>query len=139
MNITLPVGTLVATALLVGLALSAPAAHAATPQELLAGYSAKLPAPPSPERGEKLFNNNFGTQMGLSCSSCHGALPTKTGKDQITEKSIPPLAPAFNPTRFTDRSKVDHWFRLNCKDIVGRDCTNAEKADVLSWLLTLKP
>jgi hypothetical protein len=139
MNLAPLFSTRLATALLVGLACAAPAAQAATPQELLAAYSAKLPAPPSPERGEKLFNNNFGTQMGLSCGSCHGAVPTKTGKDQITEKSIAPLAPAFNSSRFTDRSKVDHWFRLNCKDIVGRDCTNAEKADVLSWLLTLKP
>ena len=39
----------------------------------------------------------------------------------------------------TDRSKVDNNFRLNCTDVVGRDCTAAEKADVLAWLLTLKP
>jgi cytochrome c peroxidase len=139
MNVTALSGARTATVLLVALVCAAPLSHAATPQELLAAYSAKLPAPPSPERGEKLFNKNFGTQMGLSCGSCHGAVPTKQGKDQITEKSIPPLAPAANPTRFTDRAKVDHWFRLNCKDIVGRDCTAAEKADVLSWLLTLKP
>jgi hypothetical protein len=30
-------------------------------------------------------------------------------------------------------------FRMNCKDVVGRECTAAEKADVLSWLLTVKP
>ena len=33
----------------------------------------------------------------------------------------------------------DGWFRNNCKDVVGRDCSAAEKADVLAWLLTLKP
>ena len=139
MSLTPLVRTVFATALMVGIAGFAPAAIAATPQELLAGYTAKAGAPPSPERGQKLFTTNFGTQMGMSCSSCHGAEPIKQGKDQITEKSIPPLAPAYNPSRFTDRSKVDHWFRLNCKDIVGRDCTAGEKADVMSWLLTLKP
>jgi len=48
-------------------------------------------------------------------------------------------APAANPARFTDRTAVELNFRINCKDVVGRECTAAEKADVLAWLLTLKP
>jgi hypothetical protein len=114
-------------------------AHAATPAELLAGYVAKAGAPASPERGQRLFTTNFGRDLGWSCSSCHGAVPTKEGKDQMTEKRIAPLAPAFNAERFTDRAKSENAFRLNCKDVIGRDCTAGEKADVLSWLLTLKP
>jgi len=66
-------------------------------------------------------------------------VPTKAGKDAVSEKPIAPMAPAFNPARFTDRTKVDHQFRVNCKYVVGRECTAGEKADVLSWLLTLKP
>ena len=64
---------------------------------------------------------------------------TAKGRNALSEKSIEPLAPAFNPARFTDRSKVDGWFKNNCKDVLGRDCTVAEKADILSWLLTFKP
>jgi cytochrome c peroxidase len=125
-------------ALLLATGLLSPAT-AATPDELLAAYTAKAGAPASAERGQKFFNTNFGRDFGWSCATCHGAVPTKSGKDAATEKRIGPLAPAYNPTRFTDAAKVENLFRLNCKDVVGRDCTVAEKADVLSWLLTLRP
>ncbi len=120
-------------------ALALPVAQAATPAELLAGFEAQAKAPGSPERGQRLFTTNFGREMGFSCSSCHGPVPVKAGRDQVTEKSIKPLAPAANPARFTDKSTVENAFRLNCRDVVGRECTAAEKADLLSWLITLKP
>lgn len=126
-----------ALALLACIAL--PAARAATPAELLAAYEAQAKATASPERGQKLFTTNFGRELGFSCSSCHGAEPVKAGRDQVTDKAIRPLAPAYNAQRFSDKTKVDTWFRLNCQDVVGRDCTAGEKADVLSWLISLKP
>ena len=116
-----------------------PGVQAATPAEVLAVYTAKAGAPPVPERGQKLFTTNFGRDLGLSCSSCHGAVPVRPGKDQITDKPIGALAPAANLARFTDKVKVENWFRLNCKDFVGRECTAAEKADVMAWLISLKP
>jgi hypothetical protein len=116
-----------------------PSALAATPAELLAAYTAQAGAPASAERGQQMFNTNFGRELGWSCASCHGTVPTKSGRHAVTDKLIAPLAPAFNPQRFTDRTKVESFFRLNCKDVVGRECTAGEKADVLSWLLTLKP
>lgn len=122
------------------LALAAmPIAQAAKPTELLAEYTAKAGAPASPERGEKLFTIKGASDMGWSCASCHGATPTGKGRHALSEKSIEPLAPAFNPARFTDRGKVDGWFKNNCKDVLNRECTMAEKADILSWLLTFKP
>jgi len=120
------------------LALAAGLAQAATPAELLAGYSALAGGTPSAERGQKLFTTNFGRDLGLSCASCHGAPPTKPGKDVVSEKPIAPLAPAFNARRFTDKAKVETNFNLNCKDVVGRICTPGEKADVLAWLISLK-
>jgi hypothetical protein len=48
-------------------------------------------------------------------------------------------APAFNPKSFTDAAKTEKWFRRNCNDVVGRECSAAEKADVLAWLMSLKP
>jgi len=117
----------------------APAAHAATPAELLAGYSAQAAAPASPERGQRFFKTNHGQDFGWSCASCHTADPAQPGKHAISEKAIAPLAPAASAKRFTDASKAEFHFRLNCKDVVGRECSPGEKADVLSWLLTLKP
>lgn len=122
--------------LLAGLGL-ATTALGETPAELLAAYQAKAAAPASPERGKTLFTTNFGQQMGWSCSSCHTADPTRPGRDDVSDKPIKPMAPGVNPHRFTDRSKVENAFRLNCKDVVGRECTAQEKADVLAWLISL--
>lgn len=122
-------------ALLAALALPA---QAGTADELLVSYVAKAGAPASAERGQKLFNTNFGKVMGFSCASCHTATPTRPGKDEVTEKRIKPLAPSANAERFTDAKKAEFHFDLNCTDVVGRLCTPGEKADVLAWLMTLK-
>ena len=44
----------------------------------------------------------------------------------------------INAERFTDTAKAEKWFRRNCNDVAGRECTAAEKADMLAWLLTLR-
>ena len=112
-------------------------AHAATPSELLAGYAAQAGNPPVAARGQAFFTTRHGKDW--SCSSCHGALPTQTGKHAATGKPIQPLAPAFHAERFTDSAKTEKWFRRNCNDVVGRECSPGEKADVLAWLVSLKP
>jgi mono/diheme cytochrome c family protein len=116
--------------------LSCLSAAAATPAELLDGYRSAAAAAPAPARGQQLFTTPQGREW--SCASCHGALPTQAGRHAATGKAIAALAPAFNAERFTDGAKVEKWFRRNCNDVVGRECTAAEKADVLAWLLTLK-
>lgn len=112
-------------------------ALAATPADLLQGYSAQAGAPPQAARGQAFFTTRQGREW--SCASCHGALPTQAGRHAATGKPIAALAPGFNPERFTDGTKADKWFRRNCNDVVGRECSAAEKADLLAWLLTLKP
>lgn len=124
-------------AALIASAAATPAANAATPAQLLAGYSAQAGSAAVPERGRQLFTTRHGREW--SCSSCHGATPTQAGKHAATGKPIGALAPAFNAERFTDAAKTEKWFRRNCNDVLGRECTDAEKADVLAWLLTLKP
>jgi cytochrome c peroxidase len=113
-----------------------PWAQAVTPAEQLAAYSAQAGAPAQAQRGQQLFTTKQGRDW--SCSSCHTAAPTVDGKHASTGKVIAPLAPAFNPERFTDTAKTEKWFRRNCNDVVGRECTPGEKADVLAWLLTFK-
>ena len=44
-----------------------------------------------------------------------------------------------DPKTFTDTAKVDKWFRRNCKDVLSRECSAAEKADVMAFLTHLKP
>jgi cytochrome c peroxidase len=111
-------------------------AQAATPAEQLVGYTAQAGSPAQSARGKEFFTIKHGKDW--SCSSCHTATPTVDGKHASTGKVIAPLAPAFNPERFTEPAKTEKWFRRNCNDVVGRECTATEKADVLAWLLTLK-
>lgn len=130
-NFTLLSGVLIVA----GVALS-PLVHAVSPAEQLAGYAVQAATPAQPARGQQLFTSKHGKDW--SCASCHTATPTVDGKHASTGKAIGPLAPAFNPERFTDTVKTEKWFRRNCNDVMGRECTASEKADVLSWLLTLK-
>ncbi len=134
---TLPSLRCAAGAVAVALISAVPAARAVTPAEQLASYAAQAGAPPAPARGQQLFTSTHGREW--SCASCHGAVPTQAGKHASTGKPIGALAPAFNPERFVDAAKTEKWFRRNCNDVLGRECSPAEKADVLAWLMTLKP
>jgi hypothetical protein len=125
------------SALALALSVAATSARAVTPVEQLASYSAQAGAPPSASRGQQFFTTTHGREW--SCASCHGAVPTAPGRHASTGKSIGALAPAFNADRFTDNAKTEKWFRRNCNDVLGRECSAAEKADALAWLLALKP
>jgi hypothetical protein len=118
------------------LALVAPAG-AAAPAELLQGYAAQAGSTPSAVRGQQFFVVSHGKEW--SCSSCHGESPTQAGRHAATGKAIGALAPAANDRRFTDGAKVEKWFRRNCNDVLGRECSAGEKADVLAWLIGQKP
>lgn len=124
-------------ALLMAAALCLPV-HAAdtTISQQLARWSAQAAAPGDTARGSAFFNNRHGGEW--SCASCHGTPPTGAGKHASTGKTIDPLAPAFNAKAFTDTARVDKWFRRNCKDVLARECSAAEKADVLAYLASLK-
>ena len=134
----LPAALLAATTASMLLLLMLPAAsQAATPVQLLSGYTDQAGAQPSAARGQQLFTARHGRDW--QCASCHGAVPTVPGKHASTGKPIAPLAPAANDQRFTDVAKTEKWFRRNCNDVLGRECSAGEKADVMAWLLTLKP
>ena len=131
-----PLRTGLTAALALAAILLSATTHAATPAELLAGYTAQAGQPALPAQGQQLFTTRQGRDW--SCSSCHGAVPVQAGKHASTGKAISALAPAFSPERFTDAAKTEKWFRRNCNDVLGRECSAGEKANVLSWLLTLK-
>ena len=123
--------------LLVGLALLSfiGVAVSATPQGLLKGYESQS-GKASPARGEQFFNAKHGKEW--SCASCHENPPNHDTKHIVTGKVIKPLSPNVNPERFVDQAKAEKWFKRNCNDVLGRECTAQEKADVLSWLMTVK-
>jgi cytochrome c peroxidase len=116
-------------------ALLATSAGATTAAEQLAAYERMAGAAGQAARGQQFFTQRHGGEW--SCASCHTSQPMADGRHASTGKHIAPLAPAANPQRFTDAAKTEKWFRRNCKDVLGRECTAAEKADVLAWLLSL--
>lgn len=115
--------------------LTANTAFAASPQELLTAYEAKS-AKAVPARGEQFFNAKHGKDW--SCASCHDSLPNHETKHIVTGKVIQALSPSRNSARFSDPAKVEKWFKRNCNDVLARECSAQEKADVLSWLITIK-
>ena len=112
------------------------AAAATSPTQLLAEQQKLAGAPADAARGKTFFTSRHGRDW--SCSSCHGETPVQQGKHASTGKAIGPLAPGANAERFSDTAKVDKWFRRNCNDVLGRECSAGEKADVMAWLMTLK-
>lgn len=73
-----------------------------------------------------------------SCSSCHTDNPLNKGKHVDTGKPIQPLSPVTNEARFKDLQKVETKFKKHCNNIIGRDCTPAEKSNYVTYLLSLK-
>jgi len=116
-------------------------AAAQNPQSITRSYEAEAQrAQPgfagfSASRGQQFFRTTHGGQW--SCASCHGEDPAAAGRHAVTGKAITPLAPAANPQRFTALDKTEKWFRRNCNDVLGRECTAAEKGDVVAWLTGL--
>lgn len=119
---------------------AAPGAFADTPQQLLSRYGAEAArAQPgfaaSVERGAQFFSKRWNVSAKMqSCASCHTDNPAATGSHAVTGKTIQPLAPAANPERFSSEEKVEKWFRRNCSEVLGRECSAAEKADFIQFL-----
>ncbi len=133
-----PTGMNLASALVV-LATLSPSAQAGdtAPARQLERFTAEAGAPAQAERGMVFFTTRHGGEW--SCASCHGKPPVSTGQHASTGKAIDALAPAFNAKAFTSTARVDKWFRRNCNDVLKRECSAAEKADVLAYLLELRP
>jgi len=70
----------------------------------------------------------------ISCSTCHGTDFSKAGKHRKTHKVIEPMSARVNTERYTDEKKIEKWFKRNCNDAWGRECTAQEKADFLSFM-----
>jgi Domain of unknown function (DUF1924) len=97
-------------------------------------------AGPTVADGKAFFNRKIKLGKGkeTACASCHTTNPADNGKHIITGKVIKPLSPAVNSKRFADFEKVEAKFTQHCNDIIGSDCTAAEKASYITYLLTEK-
>jgi hypothetical protein len=112
----------------------------ATPatEQLFSQYKSEGAAGFDAERGKKDWTKDGKEVEGkkMNCTICHGDDLSKTGKHHTTGKVIEPMAPSANPKRFTDAKKIEKWFKRNCNDAWGRECTAQEKGDILKFLLS---
>ena len=97
-------------------------------------------AGPTVADGKFFYNRKvkLGNGKEMDCSSCHKENPADNGKHTVTRKVIQPLSPAVNAKRFADFEKVEAKFTQHCTEIVGSDCTAAEKANYITYVLTEK-
>ena len=94
----------------------------------------------SAKAGQELYDKEFfhsKKKENRSCHSCHTEDPTAMGRHKDTGKKIKPLAPVVNRSRFQKKSKIDKWFKRNCKWVMERTCTAKEKGDFLVWVFSL--
>ena len=133
----------VATALCLSALVLPLAGAAAARDDLLSTYAtaAKASAPSfsgfSATRGEKLHVTRFtsGKPETLSCTTCHSDSARSAGRTPAG-KAIEAVAVSVTPTRYTDPIKVEKWFKRNCTEVLGRECTPLEKGDWLSYMIS---
>ena len=107
-------------------------------EDLLAQYAAAAKSAGfSAARGQILHTQNFsgGKADTQSCTSCNGKDTRSAGRTR-TGKAIEPVALSVTPARYTDPAKVEKWFKRNCTEVLGRECTPQEKGDWLSFVLS---
>lgn len=138
--------------LCLGLATFNAGADVATAQKLADKYAAAAKAAdaawagPTVEEGKAFFSREVIQFKGdtknpgkaIACASCHTANPADAGKHIVTGKKIAPLSPAVNAKRFAALDKVEKGFAKHCQEVVGSDCTPAEKASYITYVLTEK-
>ena len=94
---------------------------------------------PSAERGKTLYFKTFKVSAEFpNCAACHTDDARREGKHAITGKKVSAMAPSVTPDRFTDAAKTEKWFRRNCKEVTGTECSAADKADFVAYLSSLK-
>jgi hypothetical protein len=91
----------------------------------------------SATRGKTLHTQSFsGSKTDTpSCTTCHGNDPRTPGRGQ-TGKIIEPVAISVTPLRYANPEKVEKWFKRNCTEVLGRECTPLEKGDWLAYMIS---
>ncbi|MDH5445096.1 MAG: DUF1924 domain-containing protein [Gammaproteobacteria bacterium] len=104
---------------------------------LLKTYKSQGATTASRDQGKIMWQKQYSGKSPFntrSCASCHETDLKQSGKHVKTKKVIKPMAPSVNPERLTDIKEIEKWFRRNCKWTLGRECSPAEKASLLTYI-----
>ncbi|SIO53238.1 protein of unknown function [Rhodovulum sp. ES.010] len=109
-----------------------------SPAQLIASYESQAGRAADPSAGKAFFmaQHAGGKPETPACTTCHTKDPRAAGQAR-TGKTIEPLAPSANPARLTETKEVEKWLGRNCDSVLGRECSAAEKADIIAWLASL--
>ncbi|GAB1232739.1 DUF1924 domain-containing protein [Ferrigenium sp. UT4] len=129
--------TILAMGCALGMMLSALAMASPASDELLKKYQSEGAGMADPDKGRQNWvREDVIDGEKMSCSTtCHNSDFAKEGKHHKTGKVIHPMSAKVNPERYTDVKKMEKWFKRNCNDTWGRDCTAQEKTDFLTFML----
>lgn len=91
----------------------------------------------SAARGKTLHAQVFagGKADTPACASCHGKDPRSAGSTPAG-KAIKAMAISLTPDRYNDPAKVEKWFKRNCNEVIGRECSAQEKGDWLAYMVS---
>jgi mono/diheme cytochrome c family protein len=91
----------------------------------------------SAARGQTLHTRSFagGKADTPACTACHGNDSRGSGRTP-TGEAIDAVAISVTPTRYTNPAKVEKWFKRNCIEVLGRECTPQEKGDWLTYVIS---
>ncbi len=91
----------------------------------------------SAEKGKAFFLESHagGKPETPACTSCHTKDPKAAGQTRAG-KAIEPMALSVTPTRYSDKDKVEKWFRRNCNSVLGRACSPLEKGNFITFMQT---
>ena len=123
------------------LLLVAALAWADTPKRSLVYYSAEAKRQDpgfvaDSTRGRAFVARDWGvSRRHASCAACHAESPQAPGRHAGGGEAIAPLSPAATPGRFRNPDRVEKRFRRDCKEVLGRVCTAAEKADFIRYAM----
>jgi len=111
---------------------SPPVANATVLDDLIADYQSASGQTLDAKSGEKLWKDKHA--QSRSCRTCHGDHLRGPGKHIKTKKKIEAMSPSVNAKRFTKVKFIEKWFKRNCQWTWGRECTAAEKGQILMFL-----
>lgn len=123
------------------LLLVAALAWADTPKRSLVYYSAEAKRQDpgfvaDSTRGRAFVARDWGvSRRHASCAACHAESPHAPGRHAGGGEAIAPLSPAATPGRFRNPDRVEKRFRRDCREVLRRVCTAAEKADFIRYAM----
>ena len=106
-------------------------------EQLISSYQTGSTTAGNAEQGQQLWEQKFSGKAPFterSCMTCHTSNLKQAGQHVRTKKIIEAMAPSVNSARLSDVKTIEKWLKRNCKWTLGRECSNQEKVNLLTFI-----